>query len=422
MSAFDALDTGPVGRDDRRGVGMPRSVTADVIVVGLGTMGAAAAWQLARRGARVIGLDRFHPPHDRGSHAGGSRIIRLAYAEGADYVPLLRRAYPLWDELSDLSGVDLITRTGGLMIGRPDSEIVGGAVRSARTHDLAHEVLDPDAVAARFPAFTLADDEVALYEAAAGFVRPEAAIRVMLDLATRDGADLRGGVEVLGWRAGAAGVSISTRDGDLTADRLVVAPGGWAPELLVSLGVPLRVSRRVQHFYARPGGPDAAGYRPGGLPVWMWDYGPRLVAYGLPPADPGAGDPLDTAGPVSDPTVRGVKAALHHVDDPVDPNTGAAAASGAEVRAMGEWLAPRLPALARAEHLGAKSCLYTLTPDEHFVLGAHPEHPSVAVACGFSGHGFKFAPVVGEILADLVLEGATSQPIGLFDPARFAGA
>jgi sarcosine oxidase len=392
---------------------MSRSVTADVIVVGLGTMGAAAAWQLARRGARVIGLDRFHPPHERGSHAGGSRIIRLAYAEGADYVPLLRRAFPLWDELSAVSGVDLITRTGGLMIGRPDSEIVGGALRSARTHDLAHEVLAPDAVAARFPAFTLAGDEVAVYEAAAGFVRPEAAIRVMLDLAAGEGADLRGGVEVLGWQAGAAGVSVSTSGGDLTADRLVVAPGAWAPELLDSLGVPLRVSRRVQHFYARPGGADATGFRSGDLPVWMWDYGPGLVGYGLPPAD--SGDPS------GDPAVRGIKAALHHVDDPIDPNAGAGPATGGEIRAMRDWLAPRLPALARTDHLGAMACMYTLTPDEHFVLGAHPRHPSVAVACGFSGHGFKFAPVVGEILADLALDGATSHPIGLFDPARFSG-
>lgn len=421
---------------------------ADVIVVGLGTMGAAAAWQLSRRGVRVIGLDRFHPPHDRGAHAGGSRIIRLAYAEGADYVPLLRRAYPLWDELSRDSGVELITRTGGLMIGTPDSEFVAGALHSARVHGLDHEVLDPSAVAARFPAFALAPDEVAVYESAAGFVRPEATIAAMLDLAARGGADLRGGVQVLGWRSTSSGVVVSTTDGELAADRLIVAPGAWAPELLESLEVPLRVSRRVQHFYAPPDGADAAGYRPGVLPVWIWDYGRGLAAYGLPAAGPepdalssapgpslgerstsggqrapgvqsGASGRWEGGAPGSDGLARGIKAALHHVDDPADPDVGAAPVTADDIAAMRDWLAPRLPALARAQHLAAKPCLYTLTPDEHFVIGTHPEQSNVAVACGFSGHGFKFAPVVGEILAELAVDGATAQPIGLFDPARF---
>lgn len=385
--------------------------TADVIVVGLGTMGAAAAWQLAQRGVRVIGIDRFRPPHGRSSHAGGSRIIRLAYGEGADYVPLLRRVYPMWDSLSSAAGVELITRTGGLTIGRPDSEMVSGAVNSARTHDLDHEVLDPAGVAARFPAFTLGDDEVAVYEAAAGFVRPEAAIESMLRLAERAGADLRRDVEVLDWRADAEQVTVSTAGGTLSAGRLVVAPGAWAPEVLASLGVPFRPSRRVQHFYA-PAGP---GYGPGELPVWIWEYGPGLAAYGLPSV--GAGDDPDEP---ADPAFSGVKAALHHVDDPVDPNVGAADASAGEIGAMQDWLSGRMPGLAHAAHIGAKPCMYTLTPDQHFVIGLHPEHPAVSVACGFSGHGFKFAPVVGEILADLAVDGETAHPIGLFDPARFA--
>ena len=253
--------------------------SADVIVVGLGTMGSAAAWQLAGRGVRVIGLDRFHPPHGRGSHAGGSRIIRLAYAEGAAYVPLLRRAYPLWDELSAAAGTELITRTGGLMIGAPDSEIVTGALHSARVHDLDHEILDPASVARRFPAFTLADDEVAVYEAAAGFVRPEAGIGAMLGLAARSGADLRAGVEVLDWRAGVDGVAVSTSGGALTADRLIIAPGAWAPELLVGMGIPLRVSRRVQHFYAPPGWTRAVGIWAGGVPDL--DLGLRSGSGGL---------------------------------------------------------------------------------------------------------------------------------------------
>jgi sarcosine oxidase len=385
--------------------------SADVIVVGLGTMGAAAAWQLAERGHRVIGLDRFRPPHGRGSHAGGSRIIRLAYAEGADYVPLLRRAYEMWDALSERTGTDLIVRTGGLMLGSPETEIVSGALHSARVHGLDHEVLDAPDVRRQFPAFAPADDEIAVYEAAAGMVRPEPAITTMLDLAGLAGADLRYGVEVRAWRADDHGVVATTADGEMTAARLVLAPGAWAPGILSSIGVPLEASRRIQHFYEAPG-PE---FEPGAMPVWIWEYGPGLAAYGLPPVDlaPGDSDPTDAV------LSGGVKAALHRVDDPVDPDVGSAPATEAEIAEMNGWLSHRLPALARSSYLGSKPCMYTLTPDEDFVIGLHPQYASVAVACGFSGHGFKFAPVVGEILADLAVSGTTSHPIEIFNPARF---
>lgn len=380
----------------------------DVIVVGLGSMGAAAAYHLASRGVRVVGLDRFTPPHGRGAHAGGTRIIRMAYAEGAEYVPLLRRAYQLWPVLEEASGTRLMTTTGGLMVGPPDGMLVGGARASARAHDLGHELLDAAEVRRRFPALTPADDEVALHEEVAGLVRPEAAVSAHLRMAERAGADLRFGVPVHDWRASPDGVTVRTADGELSAARLVVSPGAWARELLAELRVPLVVQRRVQHYWRTPG-PE---YALGRLPVWMWEYAPALIGYGLP-----AG-----GGSAADPFADGVKAALHHGDDPVDPDVGPGPVTAAEQAAMQAWLATRLPGLAASVWLGGKPCLYTLTPDEHFVLGPHPAHASVVVAGGFSGHGFKFAPVVGEILADLALSGRTAHPIELFAPDRFRAA
>jgi sarcosine oxidase len=371
---------------------------ADVIVAGLGTMGAATAYHLATRGAAVVGLDRLAPPHHRGAHAGGSRIIRMAYMEGPAYVPLVREALRQWRDLEAASGVDLVQHTGGLMLGRLDSFAVGGSLATARAQNLRHELLDPDEIRARFPAFVPGDDEVGLYEEVAGLIRPEAAIDTFLNEARALGADLRVGSAVRDWRAGSDDVSVQTDAGDeLRAARLVLAPGAWAPRL-VRLPIPLHVQRRVQHYW-RGASPEL--FEPGRLPVWIWSYESAGVAYGLP-------------------AVEGrVKAAFHHGNDPVDPDVGATEARADEVDAMRDWLATRIPSLAEGGWLGAKPCLYTMTPDEHFVVGRHPDHATVAVACGFSGHGFKFAPVIGEILADLALTGRTRHDIALFDPARF---
>ena len=373
---------------------------ADVVVVGLGSMGAATAAELTARGVRVVGVDRFTPPHDRGAHSGGSRIIRMAYMEGPAYVPLVRHAYDQWRDLERDTGTPLLTRTGGLMLGALDSFAVGGALATARAENLPHELLDPGEVRRRFPAFTPAEHEVGLYEEIAGLVRPETAIRVLLRRAQRYGGELRFGVTVHGWQASTGGVTVSTSDGELHADRLVLAPGAWAPEL-TRLPVPMRVERRVQHYW---GPADPSGYGPDRFPVWIWSYAEGLAAYGLAAVD------------------GRVKAAMHFGGEVVDPSVGAEPARPDEVEAMRRWFDGRMPGLAEAAWLGATPCLYTLTPDEHFVIGPHPDHARVAVACGFSGHGFKFVPVVGEILADLVIAGSTRYDIALFDPARFASA
>jgi glycine/D-amino acid oxidase-like deaminating enzyme len=264
---------GPVGSQPIRSIGASprrpevrlRIVQADVIVVGLGTMGAAVTHRLAARGLHVAAYDRFDPPHDRGAHSGGSRIIRMAYMEGVDYVPLVRRSYELWRELEAEASQRLLTITGGLMLGQPDSVAVAGATASARAHGLKHELLDADEVRRRFPMFTPSDGEIALYEEAAGLVRPGRAIATYLRLARAGGAMLHTRVRVEGWTADSGGVAVATDDGTAHAERLILCPGAWAPGL-TRVPVPLRVQRRVQHFW-RPSDPD--GFGPEVFPIWI---------------------------------------------------------------------------------------------------------------------------------------------------------
>ncbi len=356
---------------------------ADVIVVGLGTMGSATAEALARRGATVVGLDKWAPPHEHGAHSGGTRIMRLAYAEGASYVPLIRRAVQLWDDLQARAQRRLLTPNDALTIGPPDAPLMRGVLGTVRAHRLEHTELDRDELAKRYPQFRPADGEVTVVDPAGATIYPEAAIDSCLSLAEVAGARLDVDVLVTGWRADASGVTVSTSAGEVTGDRLIVCAGAGAPQLLGDLEVAWRVERRLQHYW-RPR-TDAV------FPAWMWDSGQGVTAYGLPWQDPPGG----------------VKAAFHH---PVQGDRE-------DVRA---WLADRLPEVAEGDWLGATPCWYTLTPDEHFILGRHPAHPNVAVGAGFSGHGFKFMPVIGEILADLALDGRTAHGIDLFAPDRFA--
>ena len=378
----------------------------DVIVIGLGGMGSATAYQLAARGRRVLGLERHTPAHDRGSSHGQSRIIRQAYFEDPAYVPLLLRAYELWRQIEAETGRDLLVVTGGLMIGAPKSHVVAGAIRSAQEWGLAHDVLDAATIRRRFPQFTPQPHEVALYEELAGFVRPEAAVAAHLDRAATLGAELHFGESVTNWEAsaGGEGVRVTTGQGTYEAARLVVSPGPWAPELLARLALPLEVERQVMYWFAPVGG-DAA-FAPDRFPIYIWETGDATI-YGFPTSD----------GPGT-----GAKVAFFRVPGPhqvTTPGTIARAVGAAEVAQMRAAIADRIPAL-NGELLGAKACMYTNTPDEHFVIATLPDAPQVAVAAGFSGHGFKFASTIGEIMADLATDGTTRHPIALFGPGRFA--
>jgi sarcosine oxidase len=369
----------------------------DVVVLGLGGMGSAAAAHLAARGQRVLGLERFGPAHALGSSHGGSRVIRQSYFEDPAYVPLLQRSYELWEQAERDSGTDLLTLTGGLYFGRPDSPTVAGSLLSARQWDLPHELLDAAEIRKRFPTLTPADDEVGLYEDAAGFVRPEASVAAHLDLAARRGAELRFEEPVTRWQATASGVRVTTAAGSYEADRLVVCPGSWAPQVLAELGIPLVVERQVMYWFQPAGGVGPYEDHP------VWIHGSdQLQAYGFPAVD----------GPDG-----GVKTAFFRHGAATTPETIDRTVHDEEVAFMAghlEGLAPTLP----GRFLRAAACMYTTTPDEHFVVAIHPAHHRVVVACGFSGHGFKFVPVIGEILADLATGGSTRHPIGLFDPRR----
>jgi sarcosine oxidase len=375
-------------------------LTHDVIVAGLGGMGSAAAYQLAGRGQRVLGLERFSPAHDRGSSHGRSRIIRQAYFEGSEYVPLLLRAYELWEQLEEETGQRLMTLTGGLMIGREDGELVSGSVRSAEEHGLPYEMLDAAEIRRSFPAYAPAPGTVALYEEKAGFVRPEETVKAHLDRASSSGADLRFGEPVLSWEASGDGVRVETPKSTYEAGRLVISPGAWAPQLLADLDLPLEVIRQVMFWYEPKNGLEP--FLPERFPIFIWEPEDGNMFYGFPAQD----------------ADRGVKAAFFRAGGvPTSPETIDREVHDEEIRFLRGYLAEHVPELA-GRCLDARACMYTNTPDEHFVISAHPEHPQVVIACGFSGHGYKFCSVVGEIVADLAIEGSTRHPIDLFSPAR----
>lgn len=378
----------------------------DVIVLGLGGMGSAAACHLARRGRRVLGLERFTAPHDRGASHGRTRVIRQSYYEDPAYVPLLLRAYELWRELERETGADLLRETGGLMLGDPGSAVVTGSLRSARLHGLAHEELTAADIRRRFPAFRPPAGTVALYERAAGFVRPEAAVQAHLDRAAALGAALRFEEPALAWEETADGVRVRTARATYEAERLVVCPGPWAPSLLADLGVPLEVERQVLYWFEPEGGVEP--FLPGRFPIFIWETPDGASPYGFPAID----------GPTG-----GVKVAFYRAPEAerCDPDAVDRAVRPGEAARMRAAIAPLLPAL-RGPLLRGVTCLYTNTPDKHFVIAPHPRSPRVTVACGFSGHGFKFCSVVGEILAQLVVDGRSGFELGLFAPSRFGPA
>ncbi len=374
----------------------------DVIVAGLGGMGSAAAYHLARRGQRVLGLERFGAAHDQGSSHGGSRIIRQAYFEDPSYVPLTLRAYELWEDLERETGQDLMTITGGLMIGPENSRTVSGSIESAKEWGLECEVLDAKEIRNRFPIFEPRDGVTALYEAKAGIVRPEMGVAAHLDAAEAKGAELRFEEPVVSWEASSSGegVKVSTEKGVYEAGRLVISPGAWAPELLADLGLPLEVQRLVQFWFMPQGGVER--FRVGRVPIWIWEADDGVQFYSFPSHD----DPQD-----------GVKVAFFRVGLVCTPDNIDRTVHEDEVEHIRGYLRNHVPALD-GEFLRAKTCMYTNTPDEHFVISAHPNHPQVAIACGFSGHGYKFCGVVGEMLADLTTEGSTRHPIDIFAPGR----
>jgi sarcosine oxidase len=376
------------------------SHSPDVIVLGLGGMGTAAAWHLARRGARVLGLEQYSLGHDRGSTHGHTRIIRQAYFEHPDYVPLVRRAFDAWHELEQRQGVHLLTACPCLTLGPPHQELVAGVRRSAAEHSLPVEDLSLDEVRRRHPAFSFpADcDMVGVVEHTAGFLYVERCVLALADEARRLGATLLDNESVVGWESSAQGVIVRTAKGSYTAKKLVITAGPWAGRLLGAHGTALSVMRQAV-FWLKTN--DESLFRRDRFPIFIADT-PEGYFYGLPALDG-----------------RGVKVARHYgADELPGPDAVERSVTPADEAPVRDFVRSHLPAADGP--VGASSvCIYTLTPDRHFIIDRLPGAEGVVLAAGFSGHGFKFAPVVGEVLADLVERGTTEQPIGLFRIGRF---
>ena len=355
------------------------SSTADVIVVGLGAMGSATASALARRGVRVLGLDAFRPPHDRGSSHGESRVIRAAYFEHPLYVPLVRRAYELWRELESRSGRKLLIDTGALVVGASGSELVSGARRSAEEHGVPFESLDRAEIRRRHPVFEPAEDAVGLFEPGAGVLFPEASIEAFLGEAATAGAELRFDEPLESWSAESGSVEALTGRGRYSADRLLLAGGAWMPAL--APGLPLQVERQVLHWFAPR---DPRPFAAGALPVFLIDEPATALWYGIP--DLG----------------RGLKVAVHHAGAPITADTLDRVVHAEDVAAVRRLLRARLPA-ADGPPGRSTVCMYTNTPDGHFLIDEHLDTERVLLLSACSGHGFKFASVLGELAADRLM-------------------
>jgi sarcosine oxidase len=384
----------------------------DLIVVGAGAVGSAALRAASECGAKALCLEQHAPAHERGSSHGLSRIFRHAYFEHPDYVPLLRHSTARFESLERESGVALLHRCGMLVVGQSGSEVVAGSLESGRRWDLAVEALDAQSLRARFPWFAHPDDAVGAFEADAGLVRPEAAVQAALGAARSRGAELRIGARVRAIVEDAAGVTVETDAGRERTNAVIVAAGAWTPRLLPELAPLLTVTRQVQAWVATAAGIDARA-----MPCWFVDRGPSKHAlYGLAP-DPAA--PV-CAGDGPSPA-RHPKVGLHGSSDVVDPELGAAPVADIDLERLQRAYRIVAPALA-GRVVAAATCLYTMSPDGHFLVGTRRGSQRIHFAAGLSGHGFKLAPALGDALVDLALRSRTELPIDFLAPARFPEA
>jgi sarcosine oxidase len=370
-------------------------VSFEVIVAGLGGVGSAALYHLAKRGAKVLGLDPFSPPHDRGSSHGNTRVIRLAYFEAPDYVPLLKRSYALWSDLEAEASEKLYIERGLLQVGPFRGEVVSGVLESAKAHALEIESLSAKEARRRFPQFVIPDEMSAVFEKSAGYLRVEACVEAHLRLARSLGAETRTFEGLASWKEDGDGVAVTTTTGAVHhARRLVFASGAWSPRLLAEIGAPMRLIKKTMFWFDAP--PDPS------WPVYLFET-PRGIYYGFPPLEG-----------------EGAKAAEHSDSNPIDdPDTIDRSLDQKELTGLERFFADHVPSL-RGPPRAFAVCMYTLTPDWHFIIDRHPRSDRVFFCAGLSGHGFKMAPALGEVMAELALDGKTAQQIGFLSLARFA--
>lgn len=379
---------------------------AEVIVIGLGAMGSAAAFQLAARGVSVIGIDQYHPPHHYGSTHGDTRITRLAIGEGPDYVPLARRAHDLWREIEHETGAQLLTQCGGLILGRADNPFLLQTRASARQYEIAHENLSPDVLAQRFPMFAIDAGTEGYYEPQAGYVRPEAAVGAQLELARRHGARLQLGERVARWSVSADGVAVHTDSGRYAGEQLVLCAGAWISELFPEGRDTFAVYRQLLYWFEI----RERYERLRDMPAFVWDFGGETKdfmhffgIYGFPAIDgPAAGMKLATES-------------YHHT---TRPDGRQHPATPREIDDMYvRYVAPHIPWLGPTP-LRTMSCLYTCTRDTRFVIDRHPEHDAVLIISPCSGHGFKHSPAIGEAVAQWITDRRTDIDLSRFSLSR----
>ena len=378
--------------------------STDVIVVGLGAHGSAAASSLARRGLGVIGFDAHTPPHNIGSSHGESRIIREVYAEHPDYVPLIQQAYTIWQRLESESDppVKLMRKTGGISIGRPQARSIIGIQKSAQVHKLQLEILDPDEIHRRWPQLCPREEMIGAYDDNAGVLFPEACVQAQLDDARQHGTNLRFGEAVNRWHPDGDGVTVYTDDGTYSASKIVFAAGAWNRAFLSKLNLPLKIERQVLFWFEPASSPEL--FRPDRFPNASWEWSPGKALYCQ--ADFG----------------RGVKTAFHHngemLDDVDDLDREVRASDERNLRDAISDIMPQLGGRTRRSIV----CMYTDTPDMHFLIDRHPGHPNVVISSACSGHGFKFSPAVGETIADLATGTQPAYDISLFGIDRLLNA
>jgi sarcosine oxidase len=360
-----------------------RADVADIAIVGLGAMGALSAWRLAARGARVIGFEQFRPGHDRGSSHGESRIFRTAYFESPEYVPLLQRAHELWRQLEEETGAQLLTMTGGLAIGPPDGELVAGVLASARENQLPHRLLDSSEMTRLYPQHRLDASEVAVLDEQAGFLRPERSVAAAASRAEALGARLLAETQVTSIKASSGGVVIETSRGRFAAERALVTAGPWTSKLLPQLGLPLQVERQLMAWMAVD---DPASFAPHRFPIFIREVAEGRFRYGFPSTDG-----------------RSIKLAVHHEGTDADPDSVDREVGDADLLPIRDFAREHLHGVT-SEVVKARVCMYTNTPDERFIAASPAGMPDVTVLSACSGHGFKFAAVMGELMAELILD------------------
>lgn len=366
----------------------------DVIVIGVGSMGSATCYYLAKSGLKVLGLEQFNLPHENGSHTGESRFVRMAYFEDPDYVPLLKRAYKNWEHLEDVSGKKFFHKTGIVYFGEVDSVQTSGVRKSSQLYNLPIETVSKDDRRQRFSLFNIPKSYECLFEADAGFVQPELTIEAYVALAREQGADIKEQEKLLTWEYENGTVKCTTDKGSYTAKKLIFTSGAWTQQLLPQLAGTLQATQQALLWY-RPKHPDQFGEDR--FSCWsITDPAYDGMFYGFPIVDR------------DDPTFK-IAYHAHGID--IRPELKAQQASSKEIEPLHFFLKRYMPDLA-GEIAYTKTCLYTYSPDEDFIIDFLPEHDqAVIVACGFSGHGFKFVPMVGELLKDLAVTGSTELPI-----------